>query len=103
VSQNVDHDDVVAIFSGLRRDPVPTVGRVVPQCSIEPPLLLTAEGLANKAIGARLWLRLNTVRNHVQNVLVQSDAHSKLEAVAIAGPHGLLRPGGGSPDTTLRS
>jgi hypothetical protein len=31
------------------------------------------------------------VRNHVQNILVKLDAHSKLAAVAIASHHGLLR------------
>jgi NarL family two-component system response regulator LiaR len=55
---------------------------------------LIAEGLANKAIAVRLGLRLNTVRNHVQNVLVKLDAHSKLAAVAIASRHGLLGPEG---------
>jgi DNA-binding NarL/FixJ family response regulator len=53
-------------------------------------LALMAEGLANKTMAARLGLRLNTVRNHVQNLLVKLGAHSKLEAVAIASRHMLL-------------
>jgi DNA-binding NarL/FixJ family response regulator len=32
-------------------------------------------------------LSLNTVRTHVQNVLVKLDVHSKLEAVAFALEH----------------
>jgi DNA-binding CsgD family transcriptional regulator len=48
------------------------------------------EGLASKTIDARLGLRLNTVRNHVQNLFVQLGAHSKLEAVPIATCHDLL-------------
>lgn len=55
-------------------------------------LTLIAEGLGNKAIAVRLGLRLNTVRNHVQRLLLKLDAHSKLEAVALASRQGLLRP-----------
>ena len=47
-------------------------------------------GLGNKDIADRLGLSLNTVRNHVQNVLVKLDAHSQLEAVAIAAREGLV-------------
>ena len=54
-------------------------------------LELVAQGLSNKAIASELSLRLNTVRNHVQNVLNKLGAHSKLEAVAIATRSGLLR------------
>ena len=42
-------------------------------------LELVAQGLSNKAIASELSLRLNTVRNHVQNVLNKLGAHSKLE------------------------
>jgi len=35
-------------------------------------------------------LSLNTVRTHVQNVLVKLGVHSKLEAAAIAVRHGLV-------------
>jgi DNA-binding NarL/FixJ family response regulator len=38
----------------------------------------------NKEIAAKLGVRLNTVRNHVQSILHKLEAHSKLEAVAIA-------------------
>ena len=55
-------------------------------------LELVADGVANKAIAAQLSLRLNTVRNHVQNVLTKLGAHSKLEAVAIATRTGLISP-----------
>jgi DNA-binding NarL/FixJ family response regulator len=53
-------------------------------------LSLMVAGMGNKDIAGRLGLRLNTVRNHVQNVLVKLDAHSKLEAVAIAAREGLV-------------
>jgi DNA-binding NarL/FixJ family response regulator len=47
-------------------------------------------GLSNSEIADRLYLSVNTVRNHVQSVLVKLDAHSKLEAAAIAAREGLL-------------
>ena len=49
-----------------------------------------AEGLANTAIAERMVVSVNTVRNHVQNVLTKLDAHSKLEAVAIAVREGII-------------
>jgi len=51
---------------------------------------LVAEGLSNQAIATRLMLSINTVRNHVQSLLSKLEAHSKLEAVAIATREGLL-------------
>lgn len=51
---------------------------------------MLALGLATPDIAARLYLSVNTVRNHVQNLLAKLGAHSKLEAVAVARRHGLL-------------
>lgn len=53
---------------------------------------LVAEGCSNQVIADRLTLSLHTVRNHVQNILRKLDAHSKLEAVAIATRQGILSP-----------
>lgn len=53
-------------------------------------LTLVAEGSSNQAIADELTLSLHTVRNHVQNILRKLDAHSKLEAVAIATRRGIL-------------
>lgn len=54
-------------------------------------LRLIGAGLSNQDIATELRISVNTVRNHVQNLLTKLDAHSKLEAVAIASRHGLLR------------
>ncbi len=78
------------------------LGRVLPRLRGDAPrgsqltarereiLELVAEGHANKTIATKLGLRLNTVRNHVQNILTKLDAHSKLEAVAIATRQGMI-------------
>lgn len=55
-----------------------------------------AQGLTNSAIAERLTISVNTVRNHVQNILAKLGAHSKLEALSIAVREGLVRPPHGS-------
>ncbi len=57
---------------------------------------LIAEGLTNGAIAKRLFISVNTVRNHVQNILAKLDAHSKLEALSVAIRDGLIDPPGGA-------
>jgi len=51
---------------------------------------LVAEGRGTREIATTLGLSLATVRNHVQHVLRKLDAHSKLEAVAVARRRRLL-------------
>jgi DNA-binding NarL/FixJ family response regulator len=53
-------------------------------------LEMMAAGLINKQIAKRLGLRLNTVRNHSQNILYKLRAHSRLEAVATAVRDGII-------------
>ncbi|MCA1844514.1 MAG: response regulator [Actinobacteria bacterium] len=53
-------------------------------------LQLVAEGLSNDAVAERLVLSVNTVRNHVQNILTRLGAHSRLEAVTIAVRQGII-------------
>jgi DNA-binding NarL/FixJ family response regulator len=57
---------------------------------------LLANGWSNRRIAEECFLSLNTVRTHVQNVLVKLGVHSKLEAVAFALEHQVVA-GTGTP------
>ena len=54
-------------------------------------LALLARGYSNRRIAEACYLSLNTVRTHVQNVLVKLGVHSKLEAAALAVRQGLVQ------------
>jgi RNA polymerase sigma factor (sigma-70 family) len=58
---------------------------------------LLANGWSNRRIAEECVLSLNTVRTHVQNILVKLGVHSKLEAVAFALEHGWA-PAAEDPD-----
>jgi DNA-binding CsgD family transcriptional regulator len=53
-------------------------------------LALLVRGYSNRRIADTCFLSLNTVRTHVQNVLVKLGVHSKLEAAALAVRQGLV-------------
>jgi DNA-binding NarL/FixJ family response regulator len=53
-------------------------------------LTLLTRGYSNRRIAEVSVLSLNTVRTHVQNVLVKLGVHSKLEAAAVAVRQGLV-------------
>lgn len=53
-------------------------------------LRLLARGRDTVAIAGDLTISGNTVRTHLQNIFTKLGAHSKLEAVTIAGSRGLL-------------
>ena len=55
-------------------------------------LQLIAKGRTNSAIADELVISVNTVRNHVQSLLGKLQAHSKLEALAIAIRDGHISP-----------
>lgn len=55
-------------------------------------LRLLASGLSNAAIAEELSLSVNTVRNHVANLLLKLGVHSKLEALSVAVRDGLVAP-----------
>jgi DNA-binding NarL/FixJ family response regulator len=57
-----------------------------------------ADGLPNKLIARRLEISVNTVGNHVRNILYKLDAHSRLEAVAVAVREGVIPRETGAAD-----
>jgi DNA-binding NarL/FixJ family response regulator len=57
--------------------------------------VLVTRGYSNRRIAEVSYLSLNTVRTHVQNVLVKLGVHSKLEAAALAVRQGLVPAGDG--------
>ncbi|MDT4995282.1 MAG: hypothetical protein QOH97_5174 [Actinoplanes sp.] len=55
-------------------------------------LSLMGSGLDPRAIARRLGISVHTCRGYVKAVLAKLDAHSQLEAVAVATRRGLLQP-----------
>lgn len=53
-------------------------------------LRLLSHAASNEAMAERLSISVNTVRNHVANLMAKLGAHSRLEAVATATREGLL-------------
>ncbi len=53
-----------------------------------------SRGLSNAAIAAELGISVNTVRNHMQNVLAKLGVHSKLEALSVAVREGIVESSG---------
>lgn len=52
-----------------------------------------ADGLTTEQIAADLYVSVNTVRNHVNNIIRKLNVHSRLEAVSTAIRSGLIRVG----------
>lgn len=53
-------------------------------------LRLMGAGLDTRTVARRLGISVHTCRGHTRSVLAKLDAHSQLEAVAVAARHGLL-------------
>jgi len=53
-------------------------------------LVLLATGASTTSVADQLFVSVNTVRNHVQRILLKLGAHSKLEGVAIAVREGVI-------------
>jgi DNA-binding NarL/FixJ family response regulator len=58
---------------------------------------MLANGYSNRRIAEECFLSLNTVRVHIQNVLLKLGLHSKLEAMAFALEHQVVPLGEGHP------
>jgi DNA-binding NarL/FixJ family response regulator len=82
------------VTSGLMTGTVVRLRRSSAEQTITPRereiLILLSEGVSNARIAAQLHISINTVRNHVQSLLTKLDAHSRLEAVAVAVRRGVL-------------
>ena len=52
-----------------------------------------ATGRSTAEVSSLLFVSPNTIRTHVRSILMKFDAHSKLEAVAIAIREGVIDPG----------
>lgn len=50
-----------------------------------------AEGLSNKEIAQRLSIEVQTVKNHIHNILDKLQLHNRLEAAQFARQRGLLK------------
>jgi PAS domain S-box-containing protein len=67
------------------RDPAPEISSTLPLSEREQEVLrLIAAGEDTKVIADRLCISPATVRNHIQHILEKLDAHSRLQALAIA-------------------
>jgi DNA-binding NarL/FixJ family response regulator len=55
-------------------------------------LILLSKGFTSQRIAQELSVTNNTVRTHIQNILTKLQAHSRLEAVALAIRYGIIAP-----------
>jgi DNA-binding NarL/FixJ family response regulator len=55
-------------------------------------LSVMTEGASNREIASSLYVSVNTVRKHTQNIIRKLGAHSKHEAVIIASRKGVIPP-----------
>lgn len=53
-------------------------------------LVLISQGLSNQAIADEMFISVNTVRNHVQNLNRKLGVNSKLEAASVAVQRGMI-------------
>jgi len=81
-------DDFAGLLSKLRKSPEQnTLFLTARELEV---LKLLARAHTTEKIGDELFISVNTVRNHVANILSKLGAHSKLEAVAIAAREKLI-------------
>jgi DNA-binding NarL/FixJ family response regulator len=81
-------DEFSSLLSEIRRSPDQNT-QLLTARELEV-LQLLAQGRSTEKIADELFISINTVRNHVANILNKLNVHSKLEAVAIAAREGLI-------------
>jgi DNA-binding CsgD family transcriptional regulator len=55
--------------------------------------LLVSDGLTNREIADRLYVKESTIDKHLEHVRDKLDSHNRAEIVAILAQHGLIQPG----------
>jgi DNA-binding NarL/FixJ family response regulator len=81
-------DEFSSLLSEIRRSPDQNT-QLLTARELEV-LQLLAQGRSTEKIADELVISINTVRNHVANILNKLNVHSKLEAVAIAARERLI-------------
>lgn len=77
-------------------EPLPALSSTLPLSQREKDVLrLLAVGKTTKSIAATLCISSITVRNHIQHILEKLDAHTRLQALAIAFPPARSEPSSG--------
>jgi len=76
-------------FAGVRYQAADKPSATLSSREIEV-LTLLAEGLSTKSLAQKLNISHFTARNHIQNILVKLDLHSKAQAVSYAFKKGIL-------------
>ena len=75
------------------RDRVPDRAPIEPLTARELEVLRAlAEGLATPEVCEQLFISRNTLRTHVQNIMMKLHVHSKLEAVTVGLRHRIIDP-----------
>lgn len=85
----VSPDMLPRALKRLSKDPHPLTVKLTPR-ELEF-IQLLSEGRSNEEIASELSLSPHTVRKHIQNVIGKLGCHSKLEVVALAVRHDLVR------------
>ena len=91
------------IPGGHRRGPADDISLLVTQLTSreEEVLGLLMEGADGRTMARRLGISRNTVRTHVQSILVKLQVHSRLEAATFAVRHHLGPPSSASPPNAV--
>ncbi len=84
----VVHPKLLKMLMSSRQDPEPSVPSLAPR--EHEVLQLLADGVDVSGIARRLQISVSTCRGYVRGVFTKLDAHSQIEAVAIAKRLGLV-------------
>jgi PAS domain S-box-containing protein len=89
IPQDISTDKPISRYPDARPSPTDKPSMALSSREIEV-LTLLAEGLSTKDLAQKLDISHFTARNHIQNILVKLDLHSKAQAVSYAFKRGIL-------------